>query len=80
MWVFFSCNEQGLLLIEELGLWASQASVVVAQGLQKAVSVVTAHRLSCPATYGIFPEVEPLSPALADGLDHQENPKVTFFF
>ena len=48
------------------GTWAS---VAVAHGLQSAGSVVVAHRLSCSAARGIFPDIglEPASPALAGG-------------
>ena len=38
---------------QALGTWTS---VVVARGLQNAGSVVVAHRLSCSATCGIFPD------------------------
>ena len=66
---FSSCGERGLLFVavrgllivvaslvngaRALGAWAS---VVVACGLWSAGSIVVAHRLSCSAASGIFPD------------------------
>ena len=61
---FSSCGEWGLLFIVLFGLLVAVASLMGALGclgfgscrLQSAGSVVVAHRLSCPAVYGIFPD------------------------
>ena len=58
-----------------------QASVVVARGLQSAGSVVVAHRLSCSAACGIFPD-QGLNPcplywqADSQPLHHQGSPRL----
>ena len=61
---FSSCGKWGLLFVALLGLLVAVASFMGALGcsgfgschLQRAGSVVVAHRLICPAAYGIFPD------------------------
>ena len=66
-WAFSSCGEQGLLFIAVCGIIIGMASPVVG------------HRLSCPITYGIFPD-QGLNPCPLYWqvefypLDHQGNP------
>ena len=69
LWYFSSCSKQGALL-SSCGPLASRggfscggaqvlghvSSAVAAPGLQSTGSVVMAHRLSCPAACGIFPD------------------------
>ena len=68
-------------LVEEHGLWSTQASVVVVPGLQSTGSVVVAHGLSCSEVCGIFlDQGSNLYPLhwLVDSfpLSHQESPLV----
>ena len=49
--------------VAERGLWAAQASVAAAPGLQRTGSIFVAHRPSCSAACGIFPDQE-LNPCL----------------
>ena len=61
---FSSCGKWGLLFVALLRLLVAVASLMGALGcsgfgscqLQRAGSVVVAHRLSCLAAYGIFPD------------------------
>ena len=57
-WVqaFSSCGEQGLLFIVVRGLLIVVASLVGARALGTWASVVVAHRVSCSAACGIFPD------------------------
>ena len=89
---FCSCSEQGYSLVAvpslviavvspvaEHGLQGTQASVVVALGLQSAGLIVLTHGLHCSMAYGIFPDKGlSLSPALASRFFTTEPPGKPF--
>ena len=60
---FSSCSERGLLFVAVRGLLIVVASLAAEHRLKSAGSVVVAHRLSCSAACGIFPD-QGLNPCL----------------
>ena len=71
-------------LVVEHGLQGVRASGFVAPGLQSTSPIIVAHRFSCSAGWGIFPDqasIQPLLhwPAVSLPLRHQGSPTVDFF-
>ena len=69
---------RGYSLVEVFRLFTAVVSPVSEQRLWSAISVVVAHRLSCPDTCGIFLDQGSSLHSHEDSypLDHQVNPKV----
>ena len=94
VWAFSSCGERGLLFVAVRRLLIAVASLccgaqvleartsaVADLRLQSAGSVVVAHRPSCSAACGIFPDQESNLCALhwqADSYPHQGSSSVAF--
>ena len=81
---FSSCGERGLLLVVVRASHCGGFSCCGARALGAQASVVVAHRLSCSAACGIFPD-QGLNPcplhwqADFQPLCHQESPKIFLF-
>lgn len=81
---FLQLGKGGYSLRVGYGLWGTQAAGVVVQGPQSTGPVVVAHKPTCPAVCGIFPDQGSTLCAFAGEffypLNHQGSPILFFFW